>query len=172
MASAAEFLQARDFLLTHRTDFDLVRRRFRWPVLDEFNWALDYFDAMAAGNTRTALWVVREDGVEIQRSFAELSARSNQAANFLRGLGVRRGDHMLVMLGNEAELWEILLAAFKLGAVVIPAATLLRAEDLRDRLDRGAVRHVVAGAAHTGHFTASGSSYTRISVGGVVPDVK
>jgi acetyl-CoA synthetase len=169
MASAAEFLQARDFLLTHRTDFDLVRRCFRWPVLDEFNWALDYFDAMAAGNTRTALRVVREDGVEIQRSFAELSARSNQAANFLQGLGVRRGDHMLVMLGNEAELWEILLAACKLGAVVIPAATLLRADDLRDRLDRGTVRHVVAGAAYTSPFTALGGSYTRISVGGAVP---
>jgi acetyl-CoA synthetase len=169
MDSAAEFLKARDFLLAHRDDFDLARRGFRWPVLDEFNWALDYFDVMAAGNMGTALWVVREDGAEIQRSFAELSARSNQVANFLRGLGVRRGDHMLVMLSNEAELWETLLAAFKLGAVVIPAATLLRAEDLRDRLDRGAVRHVVAGAAHTGHFTASGSGYTRISVGGAVP---
>ena len=169
MASAAEFLKARDFLLAHRTDFDLARQSFRWPVLEEFNWALDYFDGMAAGNTATALWVVREDGVEIRRSFAELSARSNQVANFLRALGVRRGDHMLIMLGNEPELWEILLAACKLGAVVIPAATLLRAEDLRDRLDRGAVRHVVAGAAHTGHFTALGGGYTRISVGGEVP---
>jgi acetyl-CoA synthetase len=169
MDSAAEFLKARDFLLAHRADFDLAGRGFHWPVLDEFNWALDYFDAMAAGNTRMALWVLREDGAEIQRSFAELSARSNQVANFLRGFGVRRGDHMLVMLGNEAELWEILLAAFKLGAVVIPAATLLRPEDLADRLDRGAVRHVVAGAAHTGHFTASGRGFTRISVGGVVP---
>lgn len=167
LGSAAEFLKARDFLLAYRADFDLARRGFRWPVLDQFNWALDYFDAMAAGNTGMALWVVREDGAGIQRSFAELSARSNQIANFLRELGVRRGDHMLVMLGNEAELWETLLAAFKLGAVVIPAATLLRAEDLRDRLDRGAVRHVVAGAAHTGHFTASGG-YTRICVGGAV----
>ena len=73
------------------------------------------------------------------------------------------------MLGNEVELWEILLAACKLGAVIIPAATLLRTEDLRDRLDRGEVRHVIAGAAHTSHFTALGGDYTRISVGGESP---
>ena len=165
----SEFVRARDFLLAHRTDFDSARRGFRWPVLDKFNWALDYFDAMAAGNTRMALWVIREDGSEVRRSFAELSVRSNQVANFLRALGVRRGDHMLLMLGNEVELWEILLAACKLGAVVIPAATLLRAEDLRDRLDRGEVRHVVAGAAHTSHFAALGGDYARISVGGESP---
>ncbi len=167
MPSAAAFLKARDFLLAHRSDFDLARQHFRWPVLDQFNWALDYFDVMAAGNTQTALRVLRDDGTEIQRSFAELAARSNQVANFLRELGVRRGDHMLVMLGNEPELWEILLAACKLGAVLIPAATQLPAEDLRDRLDRGAVRHVVAGAAHTGLFAGFGCGYTRISTGGV-----
>jgi len=37
---------------------------------------------------------------------------------------VRRGDHILVMLGNQAPLWEVMLAAMKLGAVVIPAPLL------------------------------------------------
>ena len=83
----SEFVRARDFLLAHRTDFDSARRGFRWPVLDAFNWALDYFDVMAARNTRPALWVIREDGSEVRRSFAELSVRSNQVANFLRALG-------------------------------------------------------------------------------------
>jgi acetyl-CoA synthetase len=168
MSDAAEFLKARDFLLRHRSDYEYAYRNFRWPDLREFNWALDYFDVMAAGNASTALWVVDESGAETTRTFAEMSDRSNRVGGFLRGLGVRRGDRILLMLGNEAALWEILLAACKLGAVVIPAATLLGREDLQDRLDRGVVRHVIAGAAHTDKFAAIEGDYTRISVGGPV----
>jgi len=169
MSDAAEFLRARDFLLAHRTDYEYAYRNFRWPKLDRFNWALDYFDPMACDNQRTALWVVEDSGAETRLSFADLSQRSSAAARFLQDAGVRRGDRLLLMLANEVALWEILLGACKLGAVVIPAATLLGVEDLRDRFERGEVRHVVAGAAHTAKFAPIGGSYTRICVGGDAP---
>lgn len=73
---------------------------FEWPRPTAFNWALDYFDRITEGNDRRALWVVDEDGGERTRTFAELSRRSNQVANHLRDLGLRRGDRMLVMLGS------------------------------------------------------------------------
>ncbi len=169
MSGAAEFLKARDFLIQHRLDYDYAYRNFEWPALapgDPFNWALDYFDVMARDNAGTALWVVDDAGGETRVSFAELSQRSNHVANYLRARGVRRGDHVLLMLGNEVPLWETLLAACKLGAAVIPAATLLSPEDLQDRIDRGGVRHVIAGAAHTGKFGSAAGEYTRICVGG------
>ena len=92
-------------------------------------------------------FVVGEDGSESKRSFRELSIRSNQVANHLRSLGVRRGERILLMLGNELPLWETMLAAFKLGAVVIPATTLLVHDDLVDRFERGGVNfsHVSGG---------------------------
>src|SRR6516165_11796649 len=121
----APFLAAREFLLTHRTDYDAARRGFVWPRLSQFNWALDYFDPMATGNDAPALWIVEEDGTESRRSFAAMAARSNQVANWLRAQGVRRGDRVLLMLGNEVALWEVMLAAIKLGAVMIPTASLL-----------------------------------------------
>ena len=62
MSGVTEYLKARDFLLAHRDDYDFAYRHFRWPQLDEFNWALDYFDRMAAGNSRPALRVLEEDG--------------------------------------------------------------------------------------------------------------
>ena len=159
------FLAARDFLLTHRTDQTRAAQDFRWPVLEHFNWALDYFDAMAQGNDATALWIVNEDGSEQKRTFQEMSQRSNQVANWLRRLGVRRGERILLMLGNEVALWECMLGAFKLGAVVIPATALLTPEDLRDRLERGRVRHVIAGSAHAAKFADLTGDYTRICVG-------
>jgi acetyl-CoA synthetase len=159
------FLAARDFLLEHRTDYDTAYRDFRWPVLDRFNWALDYFDRIAAGNDRIALWLVHEGVGEEQHSYANLYERSNRVANHLRSLGVRRGDRILLMLGNVLPLWEVMLAAMKLGAVIIPATTLLTEVDLADRFERGKVRHVIAGAEHAGKFTALSGDYTRIAVG-------
>ena len=115
------FHQARDLLLRLRDDHAAAVDQFRWPSLAEFNWALDHFDALAKGNDAPALWIVEADGTEQRFSYAQLSMRSSQVANFLRARGVQRGDRVLLMLGNELALWEIMLAAMKLGAVVIPA---------------------------------------------------
>jgi acetyl-CoA synthetase len=159
------FIAARDFLLRHRTDYATAYRDFRWPELDRFNWALDYFDRIAAGNDRTALWLVHEGSHEEKISFAALAERSNRVANHLRSLGIRRGDRILLMLGNVLPLWEVMLAAMKLGAVIIPATTLLTEIDLADRFERGKVRHVIAGAEHAGKFSTLSGDYTRIAVG-------
>src|SRR6185436_14673918 len=123
----------------------------------------------ADGGERLALWIVEEDGSECRRSFAELSARSNQVANWLRQQGVGREDRMIVMLGNQVELWELTLAAMKLGAVIIPATPLLGQSDLVDRVERGDARHVVVSAPDTAKFADVAGDYTRIAIGEPIP---
>src|SRR5262245_27824719 len=162
------FRAARDFLLAHHDDYDLAYARFEWPRFETFNWALDWFDEIARDNTDPALWIVEEDGSERKVSFAQMSARSNQVANWLREQGVRRGDRLILMLGNQVELWETILAAMKLGAVLIPATPLLGPDDLRDRIARGNARHVVVGSADTGKFADVAGEYTRVAVGAPV----
>ena len=152
MADIDEFLAARDFLMRHREDYATAYGAFRWPALTRFNWALDYFDRIEDGERRTALWIVEESGGQSRLSFADLSRRSNQIANHLRRLGVRRGERILLMLGNVVPLWETMLAAMKLGAVVIPSTTLLGPTDLADRITRGRVGTVIAPAGETGKF--------------------
>ena len=165
MSAIDNFLSARDFLLAHRTDYATAYRDFAWPALTEFNWALDYFDRLAAGNDNPALWIVEESGTEQRISFAQMSARSNQVANWLRAKGAKRGDRVLLMLNNELPLWESMLACMKLGAVLIPCSSLLTPDDLRDRISRGEVKHVIAGAANAEKFTGLEGSYTRVCVG-------
>src|ERR1700677_4417476 len=167
MASSTDaFRAARDLLLARRADYDTARRDFTWPELDEFNWALDWFDVIAAEHPdRTGLRVVGEDS-DISLSYGELAARSAQLANWLRGLGVRRGDRVLLMLGNVAPLWEVILATMKLGAVIIPASTLRQPADVADRIARGQVRHVVTEAAQLGKFGEVPGSWTRVVVDG------
>ncbi len=167
-ARGAAFLAARDGLLAAGNDYARARAEFRWPEAGPFNWALDYFDAVARGNDRPALWVVNEDGSGEKVSYAEMSARSNQAANWLRGQGVRRGDRILLMLPNVPPLWEVMLAAMKLGAVVIPATTLLVGDELRDRVERGGAKFVIAMADQTAKFDALGDlgGIGKVAVGG------
>ncbi len=170
-AWSENFRAARDFLLHHRDDYAAACAGFRWPTPEHFNWALDWFDALVHDERRDhiALWVVNEDGAETKLSFGQLSERSSQIANFLRGLGVRRGDRILLILGNVPALWETMLAAIKLGAVVIPSSTLLTPADVADRIARGAVRHVISDAESTAKFEGVSVSLTRIVVGGPVP---
>lgn len=166
MTPTQRFVQARDFLQRHRLDYDTAYRDFRKPDLDSFNWALDFFDHQARDNHAPALWVVEEDGSERKVSFADMAARSSQVAEYLRNAGVRRGERVLLMLPNRVELWEIMLAGIKLGAVLVPTSMLLAGDDLLDRLERGNVKHVVAQASEAHKFDALGGSYTRIAVGG------
>ena len=164
------FQDARAFLLKHRTDYHKAIAEFRWPDQKQFNWALDWFDAGLANNPesrdRTALWIVdAATGIETKLSFAELSRRSNQTANFLRDLGLKRGDHLLLLLGNVVPLWETMLAAMKLGVIVIPATTLLTSDELRDRLDRGKAKIVVATQDQVAKFEGlGGEDFTKIVV--------
>lgn len=164
--SATEtFRAARDFLLEHREDYERAYAGFRWPRADHFNWALDWFDVIAENNDRTALHIVEEDGRRTEVSFSAMSTRSDRTANWLKAQGVREGDRILVMLGNQVELWETALAAMKLRAVVIPATPLLGPADLRDRVERGRVRHVLVRDADTAKFDEVPGRYTRIAVG-------
>ena len=160
------FRASRDLLLELRTDAPEAAARFRWPALDTFDWAIDWFDVVAAEHPeQTALWIVSEYGRDDRTTYGEMSGRSSQLANWLRRVGVRRGDPVLLMLDNQTELWLASLAAMKLGAVLIPSATLLGPRDLADRLERGSVKHVVTGPANVGKFDGLEGGWTRISLG-------
>jgi len=172
--ATASFLAARDILLDEREDAAAARERFRWPdVGPHFNWAVDWFDAIALGNDSVALWIVEEDGRETQVTFREMSRRSNRVANWMRERGVRPGDHVMLMLGNQVELWETMLAIMKLGAVILPTSTVLGADELADRIERASVAHVIANATDAPLFenVRSGEGHAavgKIAIGDVV----
>src|SRR5262249_4964502 len=125
MPGTHEFAAARELLFRHRDDWDAAYRQFRWPALDRFHWALDWFDVLARGNGRRAGWVVDDAGRDDHITYAELADRTSRLANHLRGLGVARGDRVIGMLPNMLQLWETVIACAKLGAVVIPSTTQL-----------------------------------------------
>ncbi|GGC90857.1 acetyl-CoA synthetase [Tersicoccus solisilvae] len=176
---AARFRAARDRLIELREDADAAVAEFTWPRFEHFNFALDWFDVIAAGprGDTDALVLVEEDGAASRHTWADLSRRSAQVATWLREQGVRRGDRMILMLGNRVELWELMLAGIKLGVVLIPTTTQMGPADLRDRVERGGARWAVAAGDAVGSgvqqdadkFDDVPGDYRVVQVGGAVP---
>lgn len=163
------YRSARDQLVDLLDDYDKAVEAFAFPQLTgSFNWATDWFDAIARDNNRTALWIVEEDGRECKVSFAEMAEKSDRVATWLAGLGVGKGDRVLLMLGNQVELWESMLAIAKLGAVIMPTTSALGPADLADRIDRGGARFAIANASDAAKFDGVAGDYVRIVVGGAV----
>jgi acetyl-CoA synthetase len=158
---------ARDQLVHVISDYEKAVDTFTWPkVTGTFNWATDWFDVIARQqNDRTALWIVEGDGSEQKISFAEMADRSDRVATWLEHLGVGKGDRVILMLGNQVELWESMLAVAKLGAVTMPTTAALGPADLADRIVRGGARFVIANAPDTAKFESVEGEYTRIAVG-------
>src|SRR5258707_13087097 len=107
---------ARDMLVRHRDDYDAAVAAFHWPdVGDRFNWALDWFDPVAAANPRTALRIIGEDGSDRSYSFAEMSERSDRLRTSLAAEGAPAGDRVMGILGNQVALSEPRMARIKPG---------------------------------------------------------
>ena len=161
----ALFGRLRDALLESREDPVAAAAAWQTPQFDRFNWATDWFDHVAAESPERPALIIRSADDRVECSYAGLSQRSKQLAGWLHELGVAQGDRVLLMLGNQVELWECMLAGIRLGAVTIPATMLLTSADLRDRVTRGEVKHVIAASSVTGAFAAVEGDFTRIAVG-------
>ncbi|MFT4051145.1 MAG: AMP-binding protein [Microbacterium sp.] len=164
------FRRTRDLLLRYRTDPAGARAAFAWPDVGEhFNWATDWFDQIAQGNDRIALRVVEEDGSEESRTFAELSTLSNRVANWFAQLGIRPGDHVMLMIDNRVELWDAMLGIMKAGAVILPTSVVLGPAELAERIDRAGVTAVIADGVDAAKFDELDHDLVKIVVGGERP---
>jgi acetyl-CoA synthetase len=160
-----QFTRARDLLIRSQDDHDATHAAFRWPALGAFNWVTHWFDELAAGNQREALRIVSDTGVE-RVTFADMADRSRRVAGYLHDAGVARGDRMLVMLTNVEALWATVLAAMRLGIVVIPATPQLTPDDIDDRIIRGEVRHIVTDATGAAKVSRPDRLHVKLAVGG------
>ncbi len=169
--ATATFRSARDHLLAMREDHDRAYAEFSWPRFDGFNWARDWFDHLATTQPSvTALWIIEEDGSESRISYAQMAQRSREVAGWLASCGLRRGDRVMLVLGNCVPLWELMLACVRLGAVMIPATPLLSVGDLADRVERGRVSMIITHGRDLDRYDAFAQRCTRVTVGGDSPE--
>lgn len=121
-------------------DYSRVCREFSLPVPEKFSFPLDVFDRW--GDRLALFWT--DGSTEKKFSFTELTILSSKGAGALKGLGLQKGDKVLVMLPNIPEWWEIMLALMRLNAIPIPATTLLTSKDILFRLSATKIKAVIA----------------------------
>ncbi|MCL6638151.1 MAG: AMP-binding protein [Firmicutes bacterium] len=132
--------------MPNMVDYDKTYAEFKFEVPEYFNFARDVFDKWDP-NSLAMFWV-DDDGNEAKRTFGELTAASNRAANMLRNLGVKRGDVVVVVLPRLIEWWEINLACLRLGAVISPGTTQLTPKDLKYRFEASGATCMITDAAN------------------------
>ena len=111
---------------------------------EHFNFAFDVVDAIADKEPeKTALMHVSEDGTERRITFKDVKRKSNQACNYFRSIGIKRGDKVMLILKRHYQFWYIINALHKLGAVVILAPCQLLEKDIAYRFEAAGVKAIV-----------------------------
>ena len=124
--------------------YDELRRDFKWNTPAHFNFGA-VVDAFAADPNRVALLWEDQNGNRARLTFADIREQSNRVANALTGLGIRRGDPVMIVL-PRITLWQsIYVGALKAGAIVVPCVSMLREKDLVYRANHSGARAIIAG---------------------------
>ncbi len=121
------------------TDFDAIRREFRWSIPERLNIAHQVCERHQQHADRVAVYTENASGERAEYRFADLKEFSDRFANALRAHGVERRDRVAIVLPQTIETVIAHLAIHKLGAISLPLAILFGPEALEYRLrDSGA----------------------------------
>ena len=120
------------------------------------NFARDVVEA--APPEQLALVALGRDGSRREWRMGELARWARTLAAHLDERGVRRGDVVLTLLGNQPEWVITMVACFRQGHVVLPCTEQLRAKDLRLRLEAAQPALVVADERNAAVLAAAGWS--------------
>jgi len=124
-------------------DYEQTYREFRWDVPESYNFAFDVVDRWGEDPQKLAMLWVSERGDEQHLTFRDFTARSNQLANALHSLGIRKGDRILIMLPRVPEWWEAVLGMMKIGVISMPGTTLLTPKDVAYRVQSAEAAAVI-----------------------------
>lgn len=119
-------------------------KKFSLNIPDDFNFAYDIVDEMARLEpNKTAMVWCNEFGEEKVFTFADMKRYSDKTANFFKGLGIKKGDIVMLVLKRHYEFWFSIVALHKIGAITIPGTALLTTKDFEYRFNMAGIKGIV-----------------------------
>ncbi len=125
-------------------DYETTYAQFEWAVPERFNFGRDVVDRWAEEDRSAMIWL-GANGEERRFTFGDFSRLSNKFANVARELGIQHGDRVMVLMGKVPEWHVVLTALLKLGAIAVPNAAQLRANDLKFRAEHSGAVAIISG---------------------------
>ena len=134
--------------LTENVDKNGMLQSVDFHAPDNFNFGFDVVDYYGTEepDRRAMIWVSNE-GEEKVFTFGDMMRKSAQTANYLRALGIIKGDRVLLVLRRHWEFWPIIVALHKIGAICIPATDQLKEKDFVYRFDAAGVKAIICTAS-------------------------
>ena len=116
--------------------------KFHYP--ENYNFGFDVVDALAAKTPdKTAMvWVDKHHNCR-KFTFRDISRYSNKTANYLKSLGIKKGDFVMLVLKRHYQFWFVLTALHKIGAIAVPATNQLQAKDFVYRFQEGKIKAII-----------------------------
>ena len=126
------------------SSYEDLRARFAIKYDEKFNFAYDVLDVLAETkpDKLSMVWV-GVDGSDKYITYRDMSRRSNQAANFFKSLGIKKGDFVLLVLKRSDMFWYCMMALHKIGAVAVQATNLLTSKDYVYRCNAAGIKMAV-----------------------------
>ena len=118
-----------------------------YVIPENFNYGYDVVDALArkCPDKRCLLWL-SSTKEEKDFTFRDISLLSNRTANMFTAMGIEKGDRVMLVLKRHYQFWIAIIALHKIGAVAIPATSLLTAHDYEYRFNAAKVKAIVCTA--------------------------
>ena len=128
----------------HRDSYSTLedlQKNYRLDIPDDFNFAFDCLDAIAADTpgALALLWISNE-GEERRFTFEDIRRLSVKAANFFIAQGIERGDMVMLTMSRDWRFWPVLMGLHRMGAVPVPATYLLTKKDLEYRMNAASIK--------------------------------
>ncbi|MBP5273466.1 MAG: AMP-binding protein [Abditibacteriota bacterium] len=126
------------------SSYEDMRKRFRFKIPENFNFGFDVVDGWADSEPgkRALVWA-NPQGEEKTFTFTDIKRLSNQTVNYLKSVGVRKGDVVMLVLKRRWEYWVISVACHKLGAIALPVNHLMKKKDFSYRISKAHVKCVI-----------------------------
>jgi acetyl-CoA synthetase len=119
------------------TDYEKTYREFKWEIPEYYNFGFDGIDRWADDRTKLALVSVDDTGIyAVRHTFYDLMRLSNQFANLLLKMGIKKGDRVLLMLPRIPEWYVAMIGMIKLGVIPMPTSVLVTPEDIKFRVNQ------------------------------------
>ena len=127
------------------SSYDDFMEHFHVDVPDDFNFGYDVIDAWAEAmpEKEALLWV--NDQGEVQHvTYGAFKNITDQCAAFFQGIGIEKGDRVMLILKRRVEWWYSMVALHKIGAVVIPATHMLTEKDIIYRCHMAGISGIIS----------------------------
>lgn len=118
-------------------DYEKTYREFKWGIPEYYNFGFDGIDRWAEDRTKLALISVDDTGLNaVRHTFYDLMRLSNQFANLLLKMGIKKGNRVLLMLPRIPEWYVAMMGMIKLGVIPMPTSVLVTSEDVKFRVNQ------------------------------------